>query len=172
MYKQYYNVQNVQQLSSIDNFFVYLTGYDSGVVPSSCVKYVSGSTGKVSKCPTQCDYGQKLPKLTSIKGWQQTETMYGEWTEGFDENLKFTLLTGPIQMQFKGYVDLAYYSSGIYVHTYGDYLNVYKGEAVGWGEENGVIYWKLKMSFGQEWGEQGFLRIAQSELDQKYYEIW
>ncbi|CAL5990973.1 Cathepsin_B [Hexamita inflata] len=159
-------------LSQTDNFFIYLSGYDGGVVPSSCVKYFSGSTGKVSKCPTKCDDGKNIQQLTSIYGFQQTNTMHGVWTGGFDENLKYTMLNGPVQMQFKGYADLAFYNSGIYVHAYGDYLNVYKGEAVGWGEENGIIFWKLKMPFGQQWGEQGFLRIAQSELDQIYLEIY
>ncbi|CAL5987247.1 Cathepsin_B [Hexamita inflata] len=135
-----------------------------GAVPESCVSYTSGKTGKVPKCPTKCDDGSNLPsRVTMDDAPSITWAQRADW-DTIEEMVQSMVREGPVQMGFNAYSDLMFYSGGVYSHSFGESLGEFRGEVVGWGTANGVKFWKMKMSYGQEWGERGFLRIAQAEL--------
>ncbi|CAL5976892.1 Cathepsin_B [Hexamita inflata] len=132
-----------------------------GAVPASCVSYTSGKTGKVAKCPTKCNDGSNLPSRITMDDLDGMA--WADW-DNCEEMVQSMVREGPVQMGFNAYSDLVFYSGGVYTHSFGESLGEFRGEVVGWGTDNGVKFWKMKMSFGEDWGERGFLRIAQTEL--------
>ena len=57
------------------------------------------------------------------------------------------------------------YESGIYKHISGGLLGGHAVIIVGWGVEDGTKFWIAQNSWGDDWGEQGYFRIAEGECD-------
>lgn len=110
-----------------------------------------------------------MPTRTTIHSYAAVSWDDGEWTALQENLVQAATMDGPIQVSFLAYDDLQFYSTGVYMHRFGNLIGEFSGEVMGWGAENGVKFWKLKMPFGSEWGENGYLRIAQAELENKYW---
>ncbi len=74
---------------------------------------------------------------------------------------------GPIATNMVGFEDLDHYTKGVYIHdgkskeTGGHWVVI-----VGWNDDPGVKnggYWICKNSWGKEWGENGYFKIAYGE---------
>uniref|UniRef100_A0A1E1WH51 SMB domain-containing protein n=1 Tax=Pectinophora gossypiella TaxID=13191 RepID=A0A1E1WH51_PECGO len=71
--------------------------------------------------------------------------------------------SGPVQAVMTVYQDFFHYRDGIYRHTrHGNLIEsgLHSVKIIGWGEERGDRYWTVANSWGQEWGEDGYFRIA------------
>jgi len=63
-------------------------------------------------------------------------------------------------------------ATGVYTKTKNAKLirNQY-GKLIGWGVENGVDYWLVVNSWGNEWGQNGLFKIKRG-TDECYVESW
>jgi cathepsin B len=72
---------------------------------------------------------------------------------------------GPMYANHEVYPDFPCYGSGVYKHVYGDKISDHAVKVIGWGStDEGQDYWIIANSFGPNWGENGFFRIAPLEV--------
>jgi len=109
-------------------------------------------------CPRECDSAAAAPHNDhtsdkySYKG--STQTASGE--SGIQQMI---MSGGPVETAFTVYSDFENYAGGIYHHVSGSMAGGHAVKFVGWGEENGVKYWKVANSWNPYWGEKGYFRI-------------
>lgn len=78
-----------------------------------------------------------------------------------EKKIQHMIMTGgPVETAFTVYSDFETYVSGIYHHVTGGQAGGHAVKMVGWGEENGVKYWKIANSWNPYWGEKGYFRIT------------
>ena len=70
------------------------------------------------------------------------------------------MTNGPVEAAFDVYEDFVSYKSGVYAHTTGSYLGGHAIKILGWGVENGSAHWIVANSWNEDWGDQGFFKIA------------
>jgi len=74
------------------------------------------------------------------------------------------LARGPITCGMVCPDDFVYgYDGGIFRYFGNETDMDHDVEVVGWGEEDGQKYWKIRNSWGSYWGENGFFRLARGE---------
>jgi len=142
---------------------------DVGLVPATCMRYdTSGS------CKLECDLKQLEGKRYRAANHRYVGSFYGNSTsQAIMEELYHN---GPLVVDFEPADDFMFYSDGIYKSDKSkpgqpwkatDTEKWYKVDhavvVVGWGEEDGVKYWKIQNSWGEDWGEDGFFRMVRDE---------
>jgi len=114
-------------------------------------------------CPTACDGGAKAPH----SDFDKDKYTFSGIVETYDseEAIAHAIMTaGPVEAAFTVFSDFENYKSGIYHATSSESLGGHAIKIVGWGEENGVKYWKVANSWNPYWGESGYFRIRNAPL--------
>lgn len=123
---------------------------DTGLPPEDCYPYTSTD----SFCSNTC---QEWPvSAQKISDWYLVEPTI--------ESIRYSLYNyGPLVVLMAVHTDLFYYGSGIYTHIWGDLEGYHAALIVGYDDEE--QYFIVKDSWGEDWGEKGYLRIAYSEMN-------
>ncbi len=118
--------------------------------------------------PTQA---YKITGWTQVAGWEQVGTglpcqagMSCQYVAPTVTALKTALTNGPIAVAMAVYSDFYYhYQSGVYSQTSGTtWIGDHLVEVVGWDDTNQCFI--VKNSWGPSWGENGFFRIAYTQV--------
>jgi len=130
---------------------------DVGLVPESCAPFAESSS---CHALSGCDLGSTRFRAANH---HYVGGFYGASEEGLirEELVK----NGPVVMSFEPKEDFMYYKSGVYksgpnkIHQEWEQVD-HAVLLVGYGEDKSQAYWTLQNSWGTDWGEAGFFRIA------------
>lgn len=123
----------------------------TGVPDETCFPYQSGGDGKDLACSQTCSDASK--RSLRITGYSQPSFFFQDANA-----VKQALLKGPLMTTMMVYEDFLFYKSGVYKHTTGDQLGGHAITLVGWDDNQKA--WILRNSWGEDWGEKGYFRVA------------
>lgn len=116
-----------------------------GVADENCFKYDLTKTDPANLC----------------SDWQSRVTLVTGYQGVTAANIKQALMSGPVSACFVVYNDFFSYIRGVYKHVTGAQAGGHCISIVGYDDAAGC--WICKNSWGANWGEQGFFRIAYGE---------
>jgi len=99
-------------------------------------------------------------------GWQEAAYKIGAWgsvSRKLDTIKTALIKYGPLPTAFMVYEDFMLYKTGVYSYTTGKRLGGHAVLLVGYNDEG--QYFIVKNSWDKGWGEDGFFRIAYSEMN-------
>ncbi len=127
---------------------------DHGAPAESCYPYVMNGY-----CADACPNWQA--SAYKIKNWKYVVD-YDKSEGPSVDAIKAGLQYGPLAITYAVYADFMSYSSGVYKHVSGILAGFHAVLVVGYDDPG--QYFIVKNSWGTGWGEQGYFRIAYSEV--------
>ena len=121
---------------------------NKGVVDEACYPYDLSNRDGSGLC---ADAAQRLTKISG------STVLTGNPAQIKD----FIVNNGPVSACFVVYNDFFSYKSGVYKHVTGAEAGGHCVSIVGFNDNPG--YWICKNSWGKDWGDQGFFKIAYGE---------
>jgi len=114
-----------------------------------------GDSKPTPACPMKCQNEENWTgaKHADLKLYQ----IY--LVKGEDKMKKDLVANGPITVAFTVYADFPTYKSGVYEVSSSESLGGHAVECVGYGSDGGKPYWRIKNSWNDRWGENGYFRI-------------
>jgi cathepsin C len=144
---------------------------DVGLIPATCMRYNTQGS-----CKLECDLDKELKgqKRYRAANHRYINSWYGNFNSSSEEAIKEEIYrNGPVVLSFEPDEDFMFYSDGIYrsakknstLKKHIDYDQEWERVdhavvAVGYGDEAGQKYWLIQNSWGPDWGEDGYFRMA------------
>jgi len=149
---------------------------DVGLIPATCMRYNTKGS-----CKLECDLVKELQgqKRYRADNHRYVNSWYGNFVRPQDVEKvvrEEILRNGPVVLSFEPGEDFMFYSDGVYktapkkgaasfLKNHIDYDQEWERVdhavvAIGWGDEDGQPYWRIQNSWGADWGEDGFFRMA------------
>jgi len=130
---------------------------DVGLVPESCSPFAQEGSCHALK---SCDLGATRYRAVN-------HHYVGGFYGGADaEQIQRELVqSGPVVMSFEPKEDFMYYKAGVYqsppqkIHQEWEQVD-HAVLLIGYGKDEGKDYWTMQNSWGDDWGEQGYFRMA------------
>ena len=127
----------------------------TGVADEACFPYTSGVTGKNGSCQDTCRDAPS--RRVRISDFSRPTVLFGNVAK-----VKRELLKGPLMTLMVTFEDFYAYSSGVYRHLKGRPTGVHAVSIVGFDDAEKA--WIFRNSWGEDWGEGGFGKIAYDDI--------
>ena len=146
-----------------DLSFLYGSGCQRYPVQGSALTHltVDANDNTLSTCQNTCTSNPVL-NFASHKIGGTPGTISQIWYTPDNANVKrHIMLYGPMTLTFEVFDSFMSYTGGIYSQDDTTLKSVgwHTMVVIGWGQENGVDYWLCANSYGEFWGESGFIKI-------------
>jgi hypothetical protein len=147
---------NVEWGSYPENDTNYLVEY--GVPDEACWPY------------PHVDKAMMFPKNTTCPNWQERTVKIKNWSylpAGDINAIKEAIVNNaPVPAHLNVYKDFKYYQRGVYTHKWGESIALHCVCIMGYQDDPRIPsggYWIVKNSWGTNWGDEGWFKIAYGE---------
>jgi C1A family cysteine protease len=129
---------------------------EKGLSDEDCFPYIDRDV-PCNTCPQRDTKAIKIEKHVEITNWEDRK--------------KYLSSVGPLIAGMEVYTDfLNFYGEGIYSYVIGDFEGGHCIEIIGFDDTE--KYWLCKNSWDNDWGENGFFKIAYGECKIDEFPAW
>lgn len=125
-----------------------------GIPDESCFPYQSGAVGEDAACSATCKDAEN--RKVKIVSYTQPTMFFPS-----DDAVKKALMDGPLVAVMKVYEDFFFYKSGVYKHVSGAMEGGHAVMILGWDDQDKS--WIVRNSWGKDWGDNGYFKIARTD---------